>query len=44
MYDVMVIGAGPTGCVAAKILAEKGTKFCLLRSVKCHVINPVRVS
>lgn len=26
MYDVIVIGAGPTGSVAAKILAEKGYK------------------
>jgi len=26
MYDVIVIGAGPTGSTAAKILAEKGKK------------------
>lgn len=26
MYDIIVIGAGPTGSTAAKILAEKGYK------------------
>ncbi len=34
MYDVMVIGAGPTGCVAAKILAEKGYKILLVEKCK----------
>ncbi len=34
MYDVMIIGAGPTGCVAAKILAEKGYKILLVEKCK----------
>lgn len=34
MYDVIVIGAGPTGCVAAKILAEKGYKILLVEKCK----------
>lgn len=34
MYDVMVIGAGPTGCVAAKILAEKGYKILFVEKCK----------
>lgn len=29
MYDVIVIGAGPAGCAAAKILAERGRKVLL---------------
>ena len=29
MYDVIVIGAGPTGCTAAKTLSEKGYKVLL---------------
>jgi len=30
MYDVIVIGAGPTGCTAAKTLSEKGYKILLV--------------
>ena len=30
MYDVIVIGAGPTGCTAAKTLSEKGYKVLLV--------------
>lgn len=30
MYDVIVIGAGPTGCTAAKALSEKGYKVLLI--------------
>lgn len=29
MYDVIVIGAGPAGCTAAKILSERGCKVLL---------------
>lgn len=34
MYDVIVIGAGPTGCTAAKVLAEKGYKVLLIERLK----------
>ena len=34
MYDVIVIGAGPTGSTAAKILAEKGKKVLLVEKFK----------
>ena len=34
MYDVVVIGAGPSGCVAAKVLAEKGHKVLLVERCK----------
>lgn len=30
MYDVIVIGAGPAGCTAAKVLAEKGLRTLLV--------------
>lgn len=30
MYDVIVIGAGPSGCTAAKVLAEKGFRTLLV--------------
>lgn len=30
IYDAIVIGAGPAGCTAAKILADKGLKVILL--------------
>ena len=30
MYDVIVIGAGPAGCTAARILAEKGRRVLLV--------------
>lgn len=35
MYDVIVIGAGPAGCTAAKALAEKG--FRVLLAEKCRM-------
>lgn len=34
MYDVIIIGAGPTGSTAAKILAENGKKVLLLEKFK----------
>jgi len=34
MYDVIVIGAGPTGCTAAKLLSEKGYKVLLAEKFK----------
>ena len=34
MYDVIVIGAGPSGSTAAKTLAEKGYKVLLTEKFK----------
>ena len=34
MYDVIVIGAGPAGSTAAKVLAEKGYQVLLLEKFK----------
>jgi len=34
MYDVIVVGAGPAGCTAAKVLAEKGRKVLLAEKYK----------
>ena len=34
MYDVIVVGAGPAGCTAAKILAEKGCKVLMVEKFK----------
>lgn len=34
MYDVIVIGAGPSGCTAAKVLAEKGFHTLLVEKSK----------
>lgn len=34
MYDAIVIGAGPAGCTAAKILAENGYKTLLVEKFK----------
>ncbi|MDE6189686.1 MAG: NAD(P)/FAD-dependent oxidoreductase [Clostridia bacterium] len=34
MYDVIVIGAGPSGCVTASILAKNGLKVLLLEKSK----------
>ncbi|MBS6475271.1 MAG: NAD(P)/FAD-dependent oxidoreductase [Clostridiales bacterium] len=34
MYDVMVIGAGPAGCTAAKTLSEKGYRVLLVEKFK----------
>ncbi len=35
MYDVIVIGAGPTGCTAAKVLSDRGLKVLLIE--KCRL-------
>ena len=29
-YDAIVVGAGTAGCLAAKTIAEKGLKVCLV--------------
>ena len=34
MYDVIVVGAGPAGCTASKVLAEKGYKVLLLEKFR----------
>ena len=34
MYNIIVIGAGPTGSTAAKVLAEKGYKVLLVEKFK----------
>ncbi|MCI9140732.1 MAG: NAD(P)/FAD-dependent oxidoreductase [Lachnospiraceae bacterium] len=34
MYDVIVVGAGPAGCTASKVLAEKGCKVLLVEKFK----------
>ncbi len=34
MYDVVVVGAGPAGCTASKVLAGKGYKVLLVEKFK----------
>ena len=38
-YDVIVVGAGTAGCLAAKTLAEKGLKTCLLENKNKELIG-----
>jgi flavin-dependent dehydrogenase len=40
-YDVVVIGAGPGGCMAAKVLSENGFSVALLER-KEHITNITR--
>jgi digeranylgeranylglycerophospholipid reductase len=41
MYDVVVVGAGPTGCRVAEIVAKKGYKVALIEADK-EVGEPVQ--
>ncbi|HEX3014601.1 MAG TPA: FAD-dependent oxidoreductase, partial [Methanobacterium sp.] len=34
MYDVMIIGAGPAGCITAKRLADEGYNVLLVERMK----------
>lgn len=43
MYDVLVIGAGPAGSTAAKVLADRGLRVLLAENARCPDINPVPV-
>ena len=43
MYDVIVVGAGPAGCTAAKTLAEKGYKVLLVEKFKMPRYKSCRV-
>jgi digeranylgeranylglycerophospholipid reductase len=38
-YDVIVVGAGTAGCLAAKTVAEKGLKVCLVEKKKREEIG-----
>lgn len=38
-YDVIVVGAGTAGCLAAKTLAEKGLKTCLIENKSKEAIG-----
>jgi digeranylgeranylglycerophospholipid reductase len=38
-YDVVVVGAGTAGCLAAKTIAEKGLKVCLIEKKKREEIG-----
>lgn len=34
MYDAIVVGTGPAGCTASKVLAEKGNKVLLVEKFR----------
>ncbi|MCK4474310.1 FAD-binding protein, partial [Candidatus Bathyarchaeota archaeon] len=38
-YDVIVVGAGTAGCLAAKTTAEAGLKVCLMERKKSKEIG-----
>ena len=40
-YDVVVVGAGPAGCVAARYAAMKGAR-CVIIDRKRNIGTPVR--
>lgn len=33
MYDIIIIGAGPAGCTAAKILSEQGCRVLIVKKL-----------
>ena len=41
MYDVVIVGAGPAGCRAAELIANKGYKVLILEQQK-QVGKPVQ--
>ena len=44
MYDVIVLGAGPTGSTAANVLADKGLHILLVEKHILPAVNPALVS
>ena len=38
-YDAIVVGAGTAGCLAAKTIAEKGLKVCIVEKKKREEIG-----
>ena len=38
-YDLVVVGAGPAGLMAAKVAAEHGLKVALVERKKVHTQN-----
>jgi flavin-dependent dehydrogenase len=38
-YDAIVVGAGTAGCLAAKTMAEKGLKVCIVEKKKREEIG-----
>ena len=38
-FDVVIVGAGTAGCMAAKTSAEKGLKVCLIDRKKASEIG-----
>jgi digeranylgeranylglycerophospholipid reductase len=37
MYDVVMVGAGPAGCMAAKKTAEAGYKVLLVEKMQVNI-------
>ena len=40
-YDAIVVGAGTAGCLAAKTIAEKGLKVCIVEKKKRQVAEEI---